>query len=93
MISKNRATECFVYIPLQPKTVTAGRFVLSTSRDGRRYPDRGRGRSRRSASVVALSAQTMGHSAPVCDRREALRAAGRPLGRPIRSKLGFEIAK
>lgn len=36
MTSKNRATECFVYItlPEQSKAVTAGRFVLSTSRDG-----------------------------------------------------------
>jgi hypothetical protein len=38
MISKNRATECFVYItlPEQPEAVTAGRFVLS--RDGTPLP-------------------------------------------------------
>ena len=36
MTSKNQATECFVYIALpgQTEAVTAGRFVLSTSRDG-----------------------------------------------------------
>jgi serine/threonine-protein kinase HipA len=36
MTSKNQATECFVYITLpgQTKAVTAGRFVLSKSRDG-----------------------------------------------------------
>jgi serine/threonine-protein kinase HipA len=34
--SKNQATECFVYITLPGRTeaVTAGRFVLSKSRDG-----------------------------------------------------------
>lgn len=37
MTSKNQATECFVYITLpgQTEAVTAGRFVLSKSRDGR----------------------------------------------------------
>ena len=36
MTSKNQATECFVYITLpgQTEAVTAGRFVLSKSRDG-----------------------------------------------------------
>ena len=36
MTSKNQATECFVYITLPGKTeaVTAGRFVLTKSRDG-----------------------------------------------------------
>ena len=36
MTSKNQATECFVYITLPGKTesVTAGRFVLTRSRDG-----------------------------------------------------------
>lgn len=36
MISKNQATECFVYItpPGQTESVTAGRFVLTKSRDG-----------------------------------------------------------
>jgi serine/threonine-protein kinase HipA len=36
MISKNQATQCFVYItlPWQTVAVTAGRFVLSQSRDG-----------------------------------------------------------
>jgi serine/threonine-protein kinase HipA len=36
MTSKNQATECFVYItlPEQTEAVTAGRFVLSKSRDG-----------------------------------------------------------
>jgi serine/threonine-protein kinase HipA len=36
MTSKNQATECFVYVTLpgQTEAVTAGRFVLSKSRDG-----------------------------------------------------------
>ena len=36
MISKNQATECFVYVTLpgQTEAVTAGRFVLTKNRDG-----------------------------------------------------------
>lgn len=36
MISRNTATECFVYItlPSQTEAVTAGRFALSKNRDG-----------------------------------------------------------